>query len=86
MTRRGRTLVFLLVATALNVAVTLALFVGILLLYNATLGPLLKIKSAAVPLFGSFLVAVVVSSFAYRKFLEALRKRPGFDERFGWKG
>ena len=86
MTRRARTLLFLLAATAGNLVLTIALFAGLLVLYSATLGQLLKLRSAALPILACFALAVLGSTLAYHKVLDRMRKRPGFEEKFGLRG
>ena len=86
MTRRARTLLFLLAATVGNLILTVALFAGLLVLYSATLGQVLKLRSAALPILTSFALAVLGSTLAYHKVLDVLRKRPGFEEKFGLRG
>lgn len=85
MTRGARTLLFLLVATVGNLVLTVALFAGILVLYSATLGQVLRLRSAVLPVFASFALAVLGSTLAYLKVLDLLRKRPGLGEKFGLK-
>jgi hypothetical protein len=83
MTKNGRRALFLLVATVLNMLLTIVIVVAIAILwYFISLG--LKIQATMpVAIMVAFLAAVILSGFAYSKVLKALRKRPDLVERFG---
>jgi len=85
MTKKTRTVLFMIGATLLNILLTAALFVGFLALYSITLGQVLKTPSAGLAIGVSFILAIIVSSVLYKKFLELLRKRIDFEATFGLK-
>lgn len=85
MTKKTRTVLFMIGATLLNIVLTAALFVGFLALYSITLGQVLKTPSAGLAIGLSFVLAIVASSFIYKKILEFLRKRVDFEAKFGLK-
>jgi hypothetical protein len=85
MTKRGRTVLFLIGASICNIALTLALFVGIVALYGATLNHVLPLGSGGVVIAVAFVMAIVLSSIAYRQVLMLLRKRVDFEGKFGLK-
>lgn len=83
MTKNGRRVLFLLVATVANMLLTLLLIVVAFIALNG-LAVALGLKNAAgVIIIVSFLGAVVLSGFIYSRVLKALRKRPDLEERFG---
>jgi hypothetical protein len=84
MTKNGRRGLFLLVATVLNMLLTVLLLVVMVVLWSL-LASLLKISQATIApaILVSFIASVVLSGFIYSRVLKALRKRPDLEERFG---
>lgn len=74
---------FIILASGANLLIAAALFFGSLALYSLALAPVLKLKSASPVLLGAFAIAIVGSSLAWKRILDALVKRPGFAARFG---
>jgi hypothetical protein len=85
MTKKTRTVLFMIGATLLNIVLTAVLFVGFLALYSVTLGQILKTPSAGLAIGVSFMLAIIASSVIYKKILELLRKRIDFEATFGIK-
>jgi uncharacterized membrane protein len=83
MTKRERLVLFMVGATLFNVLVTAIIFVALIVVYNFTFAKMAKAPSAAIFLGIDFLLAIIASSFVYKKALEALRKRINFEEKFG---
>jgi hypothetical protein len=84
MTKNGRRALFLLVATAANMLLTVILIFAFIAAWfgiSQALG--IKASTAAPAILVSFIAAVVLSGFIYAKVLKALRKRPDLEERFG---
>jgi hypothetical protein len=83
MTKTARRALFLVVATAANMLLTIIVAIvlgtGVILLLGAFK---IKIEGAFVILLAA-LAGVVLSGLAYAKFLKAIRKRPDLEERFG---
>ena len=84
MTKNGRRVLFLLVATVLNMLLTIVIVVALVVLWSL-LATWLKISQASIApaTLVAFLAAVVLSGVIYGKALKALRKRPDLVERFG---
>jgi UDP-N-acetylmuramyl pentapeptide phosphotransferase/UDP-N-acetylglucosamine-1-phosphate transferase len=83
MTKNGRRALFLLVATAANMLLTVIIIVVLFIALNAlSMAIGLKGLGGAIIIF-SFLAGVILSAFAYSRVLKALRRRPGLEERFG---
>jgi hypothetical protein len=84
MTKNGRRVLFLLVATVLNMLLTIVIVLALVVLWSL-LATWLKISQATIApaTLVAFLAAVVISGFVYSKVLKALRKRPDLEERFG---
>jgi hypothetical protein len=83
MTKKARCAVFMIVATVGNILVTFALFFGLVALYGATLGQILKVKSAGAAILVCIVLSIVGSAVIYNKVLGALRKRPDLVEKYG---
>jgi hypothetical protein len=84
MTKTGRRMLFLVVATVANMVLTIVLIVALLALWLG-IASLLHIGSntAAPAIIVAFLGAIVLSGLVYSKVLKYLRKRPDLEERFG---
>jgi hypothetical protein len=84
MTKNGRRTLFLLVATAANMLLTVIIIVALVILWSL-LSSWLKIsQNAFIPAtLVAFIAAVILSGFIYSRVLKALRKRPDLEERFG---
>jgi uncharacterized protein YqfA (UPF0365 family) len=85
MTKRERSVLFMLGATVFNVLLTAIIFVALIVLYSLTLGRLLSAPSAALAIGLCFILALVATAIIYRKVLEAMRKRIDFEASFGLK-
>jgi hypothetical protein len=84
MTKNGRRVLFLLVATVANMLLTALLIIALMLAWFALSQALsLKASTMAPAIIVCFLAAVVLSGFIYSRVLKALRKRPDLEERFG---
>jgi membrane protein YdbS with pleckstrin-like domain len=83
MTRSARLLVFVLVATVLNVLATAIIFVALIGLYAVTLGRILPPEAVvwAVGIF--FLLALIGTAFVYRRLVAFARTRYKLDELLG---
>jgi len=84
MTIGGRRFLFFIAAMAANVLATGAIFVLLLLIYGFTLARLLPPTSSAIAMIVAFLVAVLVSSLCYARFLDWARKRWKLEEKLGF--
>ena len=84
MTKNGRRVLFLLIATVANMLLTVILIIALLALWTLLAGAL-KIQAAAMgpAVIVCFIAAVVLSGFIYSRVLRALRKRPDLEARFG---
>jgi hypothetical protein len=84
MTKNGRRVLFLLIATVANMLLTVLLIVALLAFWTLLSG-WLKIQAATMgpAIIVCFLAGVVLSGFIYSRVLKALRKRPDLEERFG---
>ena len=85
MTKNGRRALFLLVATVLNMLLTIIIMAVVYIALSALCG-LLNIGAGfiGVVIIGiTFLAGIVLSGLAYGKVLKAIRKRPDLEERFG---
>jgi len=84
MTKNGRRMTFLLVATVANMLLTVILIVAFIAIWSLVSGWLgIQASTMAPAILVSFLGAVVLSGFIYSRVLKALRKRPDLEERFG---
>jgi hypothetical protein len=83
MTAKERCAIFMIVATLGNIVVTFALFFGLLALYGATLGQILKVRSAGPAILVCIVLSIVGSAIVYNKVLGAIRKRPDLVEKYG---
>jgi len=83
MTAKERCAVFMIAATLGNIVVTFALFFGLVALYGATLGQILKVKSAGIAILVCIVLSIVGSAIIYNKVLGALRKRPDLVKKYG---
>jgi membrane protein implicated in regulation of membrane protease activity len=84
MTKNGRRALFLLVATALNMLLTIIIVVAVLVLWSLIATWFNISQASAVPVtLVAFLAGVILSGFAYSRAIKALRKRPDLEERFG---
>jgi cytochrome c biogenesis protein CcdA len=83
MTKKERCAVFMIVATLGNIVVTFALFFGLVALYGATLGQILKVKSAGIAILACIVLSIVGSALIYNRVLSSLRKRPDLVEKYG---
>ena len=83
MSKAGAAALFVVLATIANLALTAVLFVGILFAYGLTLGRFLHLGAFAV--FGSFVIAIVLTVFVYNAILRRLRKRYDFEKLMGLK-
>jgi hypothetical protein len=84
MTKNGRRALFLLVATAANMLLTVVLLVVLVLLWSLLSGWLGISSSVFIPAtLVAFIAAVVIAGIIYSKFLKAIQKRPDLTERFG---
>ena len=84
MTKNGRRISFLLVATVANMLLTIVLIIALLMLWSLISGWLkLAAATMAPAILVCFVAAVVLSGFIYSKVLKALRKRPDLEARFG---
>jgi hypothetical protein len=83
MTKNGRRILFLLVATVANMLVTIIIIVTVWLGLSL-LFPLIGLRNAgSFVIIIAFLAGVILSFFIYGKVLKALRRRPDLEERFG---
>jgi len=85
MTKNGRRALFLLVATVLNMLLTIVIMVAVYIALSAIFG-LLKVEAGfvGVLIIGiTFLSGIVLSGLVYSRALKAIRKRPELEERFG---
>ncbi|MGA2546519.1 MAG: hypothetical protein ABSF43_08235 [Rectinemataceae bacterium] len=83
MTKNVRRGLFLLVATAANMLVTIIIIV-IVWLGLSLLFPLIGLRNAgSFVVVIAFLAGVILSFFLYSKVLKAMRRRPDLEERFG---
>jgi uncharacterized membrane protein YbhN (UPF0104 family) len=84
MTKNGRRALFLLVATVLNMLLTIVIVVGLVVLWSL-IASWLKLSQASIApaTLVAFIAGVILSGFAYARVLKALRKRPDLEERFG---
>lgn len=84
MTKNGRRIAFLVVATIANMALTIFLIVALLMIWSLVSGALKLAPGTMAPaILVSFIAAVVLSGFIYSRVLKALRKRPDLEARFG---
>jgi hypothetical protein len=85
MTKGAKTLLFIVVATLVNLGMTLLYFVALLALYGLTLGRVLKVTTAAPVLLIVFVGSVVLGSLTYGKLLKVFRKKYKLEEFLGRK-
>jgi uncharacterized protein YebE (UPF0316 family) len=83
MTKNVRRTLFLLVATAANMLLTVIIIVVIFIALNALFMAIGLKNAGTAIIIVSFLAGIVLSGFAYSKVLKALQKRPELVERFG---
>ena len=84
MTKNGRRVLFLLVATVANMLLTVIIIFAILALWFGVAQAVgIKANTAAPAILVAFLAGVVLSGFIYSRVLKALRKRPDLEQRFG---
>jgi len=84
MTKNGRRVLFLLIATAANMLLTVILIIAILAAWALIASRLnIQAKTMAPAVIVSFLAGVVLSGFIYSRVLKALHKRPDLEKRFG---
>jgi hypothetical protein len=83
MKRPARILVFVLLATAGNLILTVFFFVAFLGLYGLSLGRILKLESAAPVIIVAFLGAVALTAVVYRKLIARMRTRWRLEDKLG---
>lgn len=83
MSKKTNMVVFMLVATIFNVAVTALLFIGIMWLYSVTLAKLLAQNAVVWAVMISFIASIILTVFIYRKALGWARGKYNLDERLG---
>ena len=84
MTKNGRRALFLLIATAANMLLTILLILALLAIWFGIAQAIgIKANTTAPAILVSFLAGVILSGLIYSKVLKALRKRPDLEERFG---
>jgi membrane protein implicated in regulation of membrane protease activity len=83
MTKSGRRALFLLVATTVNFLATVLMIAALLVAWHFLAKALGIPDGSPIPFFVAFLAAVVLSGFAYHKYLKRLQRRPDLAERYG---
>ena len=83
MTKNGKRVSFLLVATLANMLLTIIIIVLLFIGLNALTASLGLKNFGMVVILTCFLGGVVLSGLIYAKVLKALRRRPDLEERFG---
>ncbi|MCE5257303.1 MAG: hypothetical protein LLF89_10725 [Spirochaetaceae bacterium] len=83
MSKKTSMVIFMIIATIFNVAVTALLFIGILWLYSITLAKLLPQTAVVWAVLISFVVSLILSVVVYQKMLGWARKKYNLDERLG---
>jgi hypothetical protein len=84
MTKNGKRVLFLLVATAANMLLTVGILVALVILWSLFMNWLKISANAFIPgTLVAFIGAVVLSGFIYSKTLKAIQKRPDLAKRFG---
>lgn len=80
---KGRVLLFVLGATLGNILLMALSFVLFMLLYSVLLAKILPPEALIWAIAVAFLLALVVSTFVYRRVLKLLRERYHLDETLG---
>jgi hypothetical protein len=83
MSKKTNTLLFVLVATAANILLTLVSFLVLYLPYALLLAPRLPPSSVIWILAGLFLLALVISFIVYQALLKLFIKKVDVQKRFG---
>ncbi|MCE1206667.1 MAG: hypothetical protein LWX00_04605 [Spirochaetia bacterium] len=76
---------FVLGATAFNIAVTAGIFLALLALYSLTLAKILAAEFLMWAVIGSFVISLILSVFIYKRVLNWAREKYDLDNRFGLK-
>ena len=70
-------ILFFIMATLFNLAVTVLFFFGILALWGLVLAPLLRLPSSAFVILAAFVLSVAGSAFVYKAALKIYARRTG---------
>ena len=82
MSKKSNTVIFLLVATVVNIVVTIVLFLALLVIYAKFFANLLPKDAASWILLLDFVVSIVGSFLVYRIAVKMIAKRWDFDKYF----
>lgn len=83
MTKRERTVLFVIGATVFNLALTVLITIAIFLAYVLTLARISPPQGVALPLGISFILGILLANLVYKKSLEILGRRINLEEKFG---
>jgi uncharacterized membrane protein (DUF485 family) len=82
MSKKTNSILFILGATVVNIVLTLALMILLLVIYARFIAPLLPAESAAWGIPVIFIGAIVASFFIYRAGIKVLSKKVDIDKNF----
>lgn len=83
MTKRERTVLFVIGATIFNLALTVLITIAVFLAYVFTLARISPPKGVALPLGISFILGILLANLIYKKALVILGRRVNLEEKFG---
>ena len=79
----ARTTIFIVVATVVNLLMTIAIFLALFVLYGLTLAKVLPSGAVAVAVFVCFLLAIVGAGFGYKALLKFGQKKYDLEKMLG---
>ena len=82
MNKKTNTLIFILVATVVNVILTIVCFLVLLLIYSQLIFPMLPEESVAWALPILFVLSIVASLIIYRLLIKLMMKKVDMDKYF----
>lgn len=83
MNKATRTALFIVVATIVNLLITVTIFLILMVLYGLTLARLLPPETGAIGTFVCFILSVVGAGFVYKKILNYGQKRYDLEKLIG---
>lgn len=83
MTKRERTVLFVIGATIFNLALTVLITIAVFLAYVFTLARISPPQGVALPLGISFILGILLANLVYKKALAILGRRINLEEKFG---
>jgi Na+-driven multidrug efflux pump len=82
MSKKTNSLVFILIATVVNIVITLVCLLLLLVLYARVIVPLLPAESAALGIPVIFICAVIISFLIYRAGIKLFSKKVDIEKNF----